>query len=63
MKGINYEKERGRWRARLQFGGHRYYLGYYKTEEKAARAREGFEDDIVRRFNEGYGKIGHAERL
>ena len=40
--GVNWEKSRGTWRARVKVSGKQIHLGYYATELEAAQAREAF---------------------
>lgn len=37
-KGVNYQKDKGKWRARYKDHGKRFHVGYYDTEEEAAKA-------------------------
>lgn len=57
-KGVNYEPGRDRYRARLSLFGKRFYLGYFNTQIEAEQALLLKEDELVRRFNSGYGRIG-----
>ena len=38
FKGACWDKERGKWLARIQFNGKQMFLGYFDTKEKSARA-------------------------
>lgn len=38
FKGVCWNREHGKWRAAIRTGGKDLYLGYYATEEDAARA-------------------------
>jgi AP2 domain. len=38
FKGVNWDKERGLWKAQIKCGARRYELGRFASEEAAARA-------------------------
>jgi hypothetical protein len=48
-KGVNYDKRRHRWYARIRLGRERFFLGYFDTEIEAARA---YDYMAVRLFGE-----------
>ena len=37
-KGVNYQKDKNKWRARYKDHGQRFHIGYYDTEVEAAIA-------------------------
>lgn len=41
FKGVSWNKRGGNWRARIREDGKQIFLGYYDSEEMAARAYEG----------------------
>jgi len=38
FKGVNFQRDCGRWQSRIQVGGRQLYLGLFSTPEEAARA-------------------------
>ena len=40
--GVTYRKERGTWRALIQYYGKHIYIGTYKTALLAAQARDRY---------------------
>lgn len=38
FKGVSFRRHRGKWRAEITTGGQRKHLGYFVTDEAAARA-------------------------
>ena len=49
-KGVNYQKDKNRWRARYKDHGQRFHIGYYATEIEAAIAY----DKAVEHLHGGY---------
>ena len=47
--GVSFDKDQGKWRARIRSGGKRVHLGRYTTLEEAAAVREAAEKEY------GYG--------
>lgn len=39
-KGVNFDKQTGKWRARIKFNNKEYSLGRHTTKEAAIKARE-----------------------
>ena len=64
-KGVAFHRRSGRWLARIQILGVRHNLGYFETEERAARAydRAVYQEDLRARGNfpvEDYPEFAEA---
>jgi len=46
VPGVEWRASRGRWRAVICFKGRRYYLGSYRSFEKAVKARKRAEEEL-----------------
>ena len=55
VRGVSYNQETGKWRARLRFQRKIYNLGYYSKFEDAVEARKKAEAEIYGSFLEGIG--------
>jgi hypothetical protein len=49
-RGVNYQKRRNNWRARITYKGKEYHLGEFNTEEEAFKARIKAEKDLHKEF-------------
>lgn len=50
VKGVNYDKSRNKWRARISYNGKRIELGFFETKEEAEQARFKAEDELHGEF-------------
>jgi AP2 domain/HNH endonuclease len=57
FKGVCWCKRKKRWRAQIAQSGVRLHLGYFDTEEEAARAY----DKAARELHEGFAKLNFPE--
>lgn len=48
-RGVDWNKEMGRWRARINVDGKEYYLGYFRDEDEAGRV---YNAEAARAFGE-----------
>ena len=53
-KGVNFDKSRNLWRARLSYKGKRYELGFFDSFEEAVIARKNAEENL-------YGEYQYKE--
>lgn len=51
VKGVRYERDRGRWRASIEFNGKAKNLGRFSTKEEAIAARKSAEEKCFGEFN------------
>lgn len=61
IKGVNWDKRYGKWRASLTFQGKRHQLGLYDSLADAAEARHEAELEIVAPFAEAHGVTIESE--
>ncbi len=63
IKGVTWDKSKGKWLAQISFKKHHYYLGRYDTKEEAAEVRKIAEEKIFGDFLEWYAlyKSGIAD--
>lgn len=54
IRGVYFNKKRGKWIAQIMFKGKCYYLGGYSQIEEAAKARRQAEERIYGEFLEWY---------
>ncbi len=52
MKGVYWDKEKQKWRARIKIDGLRVHLGYFDSLEEAREYR-------VKKANEAFGNFTH----
>ena len=50
VKGVNFDKSRQKWRARISCNGQRFELGFFNTKEEAIQARYEAEDKLHGEF-------------
>ena len=50
IKGVNFDKRRKQWRARISCNGKRYELGFFDTKEEAKQARFEAEEKLHGEF-------------
>jgi len=53
FKGIDYREQKGKWRARIMIDRQVTFLGYFDTDEEAARAY----DEAAKRFQGEYARL------
>lgn len=41
-RGVNYDKDKGKWRAQISINNKKKYLGYFTTPEEGARAYDQY---------------------
>lgn len=56
IKGVHFDKSRGKWEARITFKGKTRVLGRFATIQEAAEARREAEQDTFDPFLEAHGK-------
>jgi hypothetical protein len=56
VKGVFWNKHRGKWEARIGFQGKVYKLGVFEFIEDAAKARKEAEEKLFNPILEKYGK-------
>ena len=54
IRGVDYSKEKNKYRARIRFKGKEYHLGYFDTIEKAENARKVAEEKFYKPILEKY---------
>lgn len=60
VRGVYFNKKRGKWVAQIMFKGKCYYLGGYDKLEDAAKARargEEMFDDFLEWYKQEYGDL------
>jgi hypothetical protein len=55
-KGVDYNKRRKQWRARICLKGKNYHLGWFKEKEEAIKARQKAEKELFQPILEEYAK-------
>lgn len=56
VKGVHWDKTKGKWTAQITFKGKNYYLGRYDDIEDAARARKAAEAELFEPILKKYEK-------
>ena len=56
VRGVQFDKRSGRYRARLKFQGKLLNFGSYRTLEEAAAARKAAEEEYFGAFLEAIGQ-------
>lgn len=56
VKGVSWNRRRGKWEAYIQLQGHQYHLGLYDTLDAAAEARRKAEAEYFTPILEKYKK-------
>ncbi|MFO7887695.1 MAG: AP2 domain-containing protein [Eubacteriales bacterium] len=54
--GVNYDKSKKTWKAKIEFKKKKYYLGSYKNKEEAIKMRKEAEEEIHGEFLKWYEK-------
>ena len=58
VKGVGWDKKRGKWRAYIMLQKKYYHLGYFADIEKAIEARKEAEEKLFKNFLDGLTKRG-----
>ena len=56
-RGLNYDKQKKKWRARIIFQSKEYHLGYYQEKESALKIRREAENNIGDNFIKWYANL------
>jgi len=56
-RGVNFEKSKNKWRARITFQSKEYHLGYFSEESSAIAMRDEAEKHIGYDFIKWYNSI------
>lgn len=51
FKGVNWDKRKGKWRARIHIHGKDKHLGYFESKEEAAKSRVKAEQEYFGEFS------------
>lgn len=62
IRGVDYSKEKNKYRARIRFKGKEYHLGYFDTIEKAEKARKVAEEEFYKPILEKYNYKSKKEK-
>ena len=57
VKGVDFDKSRGKWRSNITFQGKHIYLGRFNTLEEAAQVRKKAEEKYFHPILEKYGRL------
>jgi hypothetical protein len=53
-RGVNFQKDKGKWRARITYQSKEYFLGYFPDRDSALEIRQEAERNLNTNFIEWY---------
>lgn len=56
-RGVNFDKKKGKWRARVTFQSKEYHLGYFATKEKALAVKQEADRNLNIDFLDWFNKV------